>query len=237
MARLLSDCFRLFLRFWFDSSGVAMMRFLNPQSILFHALVASGACLLVGGKSPFAMEPPATTTETTKAETPKDVPADRRSRDRGASDRPLADPPKNERQLAEERKARDGARKRGEITFDDLKFDIEKGGEFKSEMITPEIEELNKKTVKLRGFILPTSVFQQKGIKQFVLVRDNQECCFGPGAALYDCVIVEMAAGKTASFSTRVVSVKGKLEIDSESFRYPEGGHYAIYKMTAEEVK
>ena len=147
------------------------------------------------------------------------------------------DPPKSEKQLAEERKARDAARKRGEITFDDLKFDIEKDGQFKKEMITKEIEELNKKTVKLRGFILPTSVFQQSGIKQFVLVRDNQECCFGPGAALYDCVIVEMEASKTATFSTRVVSVKGKLEIDPESFRYPEGGHYAIYKMTAEEVK
>jgi len=145
--------------------------------------------------------------------------------------------PKSEKQLAEERKARDAARKRGEITFDDLKFDIEKDGAFKKEMITKEIEELNKKTVKLRGFILPTSVFQQSGIKQFVLVRDNQECCLGPGAALYDCVIIEMQAGKTATFSTRVVSVKGKLEIDSESFRYPDGGHYAIYKMSAEEVK
>jgi hypothetical protein len=124
-----------------------------------------------------------------------------------------------------------------EITFDDLKFDIEKGGEFQKEMITPSIEELNKRTLKLRGFILPTSVFQQSGIKQFVLVRDNQECCFGPGAALYDCVIVEMAPGKTANFSTRVVSVKGKLEIDPDSFRYPDGGHYAIYKMTAEEVR
>lgn len=146
-------------------------------------------------------------------------------------------PKKSEKQLAEERKARDAARKRGEITFDDLKFDIEKGGEFKKEMITKEIEELNTKTVKLRGFILPTSVFQQSGIKQFVLVRDNQECCFGPGAALYDCVIVEMQPGKTANFSTRVVAVKGKIEIDSQSFQYPDGGHYAIYKMTAEEVK
>lgn len=147
------------------------------------------------------------------------------------------DPPKSERQLAEERKAREAARKRGEITFDDLKFNIEKGGEFKKEMITPEIRELDKKVVKLRGFILPTSVFQQSGIKQFVLVRDNQECCFGPGAALYDCVIVEMLPSKTATFSTRVVSVKGKIEIDAESFQYPDGGHYAIYKMTAEEVR
>ena len=160
-----------------------------------------------------------------------------RSRSTPSGSPTKTDPPKSEKQLAEERKARDAARKRGEITFDDLKFDIEKGGEFKKEMITKEIGELDKKTVKLRGFILPTSVFQNSGIKQFVLVRDNQECCFGPGALLFDCVIVEMEPGKTTTFSTRVVSVKGKLEIDSESFRYPEGGHYAIYKMTAEEVK
>jgi hypothetical protein len=171
----------------------------------------------------------------TSSESNPPVPSRSRSTPPGSPTK--TEPPKTERQLAEERKARDAARKRGEITFDDLKFDIEKGGEFKKEMITKEIGELDKKTVKLRGFILPTSVFQNSGIKQFVLVRDNQECCFGPGALLFDCVIVEMEPGKTATFSTRVVSVKGKLEIDSESFRYPEGGHYAIYKMTAEEVK
>ena len=145
--------------------------------------------------------------------------------------------PKTEKQLADERKAREAARKRGEITFDDLKFDIEKDGEFKPEMITKSLKELDKKTFTIRGFILPTSVFQQTGIKQFVLVRDNQECCFGPGALLYDCVIIEMAAGKSTNFATRVVTVKGKLEIDPESFRDPDGVCYAVYKMTAEEVK
>ena len=145
--------------------------------------------------------------------------------------------PKSERQLASERRAREAARKNGEITFDDLKFDIEKGDDFKPEMLTKEIKELDKKNVKLRGFILPTSVFQQAGIKQFVLVRDNQECCFGPGAAIYDCVIIDMMPGKTTNFATRVVTVKGKFETDTTSYQYPDGGYYAIYKMTAEEVK
>lgn len=145
--------------------------------------------------------------------------------------------PKTERQKADERKAREAARKRGEMTFDDLKFDIEKGAEFKPEMITKNLKELDKKTFTLRGFILPTSVFQQSGIKQFVLVRDNQECCFGPGAAIYDCVWVEMAPGKSTHFATRVVTVKGKFEIDTDSFQDSDGVHYAIYKMTADEVK
>ena len=77
-----------------------------------------------------------------------------------------------------------------------------------------------------------------ENIREFVLVRDNQECCFGPGAALYDCIMVTMAPGKSINFSTRVVAVKGVLEIDTESFLYPDSEeHYAIYKMTAEEVK
>ncbi len=145
--------------------------------------------------------------------------------------------PKTERQLAEERKSKEAARKNGELTFDDLKFEMEKDAQFEEKMITKEIRSLDKKVVKLRGYILPNSVFQQSGIKQFVLVRDNQECCFGPGAAIYDCVMIEMALGKTTNFATRVVTVKGKLEIDTKSFKDPDDGYYAIYKMTAEEVK
>jgi hypothetical protein len=80
-------------------------------------------------------------------------------------------------------------------------------------------------------------VFQQSGIKQFVLVRDNQECCFGPGAAIYDCILVEMEKGTTANFSTRPVAVKGRFEIDTESYRFPDGSLMAIYKMVASEVK
>ena len=49
-----------------------------------------------------------------------------RSRSNPSGSPTKTDPPKSEKQLAEERKARDAARKRGEITFDDLKFDIEK---------------------------------------------------------------------------------------------------------------
>ncbi|MBU6173298.1 MAG: DUF3299 domain-containing protein [Planctomycetes bacterium] len=163
-------------------------------------------------------------------------PANRFSRANG--NKPLVETPKTPEQLAKEKKDREAARKRGEITFDDLKFEMEKGGEFKATMLTDENKALDKKIWKLRGFILPTTLFSNSNIKEFVLVRDNQECCFGPGAALYDCVMVTMAPGKSINFSPRIVTVKGKLEIDTESFQYPDdGGYYAVYKMTAEEVK
>lgn len=138
--------------------------------------------------------------------------------------------------IVEERKSRESAKQKGELTFDDIKFDIEKGGKFKRSMITESIEALDKKTIQIRGYILPASVFKQNGIEEFVLVRDNMECCFGPGAALYDCIIVQMEKGKTADFSVRPIAVKGKFEI--KEFTYPDSDeHYAIYKLTAIEVK
>lgn len=124
-------------------------------------------------------------------------------------------------------------RRKGEINFDDLKFDIEKGGKFERKMLTKKIEALHKKTVRIRGYIFPT--MKQDGIKEFVLVRDNLECCFGPGAAIFDCIRVQMDKGLTTSYTTRPVAVRGKFEIDE--FRLPDGPLLAIYKMTAIEVK
>lgn len=119
------------------------------------------------------------------------------------------------------------------LTFDDIKFDIKKDAPFKRDMLTDKIESLSGSPIKIRGYILPS--FQQKGIKQFVLVRDNMECCFGPGAALYDCILVEMAPGKSASFTVRPVAVEGRFEISE--FIGPDGKHLAIYRMVGEEVK
>jgi|694.fasta_scaffold00058_53 hypothetical protein len=149
---------------------------------------------------------------------------------------PDSKPDTQAKQKAEDRTSRATALAKGDLTFDDLKFDIEKGGQFKRDMLTEEIEKLHRRDIRIRGFILPASVFKLTGFTEFVLVRDNMECCFGPGAALYDCIIVNMAKGKSADFSTRPVTVKGRFEV--KEFKYPDSDqHYAIYHLTATEVK
>ena len=70
---------------------------------------------------------------------------------------------------------------------------------------------------------------------QFVLVRDNQECCFGPGAALFDCILVEMQEGDTAEYTIRPVAVTGTFNI--QEFVGPDGHHLAIYHIAGESVK
>lgn len=119
------------------------------------------------------------------------------------------------------------------VSFDDIKFEMEKGTTFQRSMLTETIEAYAGRSIRLRGFIFPS--FQQDGIKQFVLVRDNQECCFGPGAALFDCVMVRMVPGKTASFSVRPVTVEGEFGI--EEWKDFEGAVRAIYHLKGTSVQ
>ncbi len=143
----------------------------------------------------------------------------------------------------QERKSSESARAKGEINFDDLKFEIEKDQPFDASMLIDDVKQLDGKKVKLRGYILPSTLFKETNIDQFVLVRDNQECCFGPGAALFDCVIIEMVPGKTTDFVTRPVTVEGKFKVDTEKYKYPGGvgpkgaSHFAIFRIHGESVK
>ena len=153
---------------------------------------------------------------------------------------PSADPP---RPKVEDRKSSAAARAKGEINFDDLKFDLEKDAAFEDQLLTDEIRELDGSKVKLRGYILPSTLFSETNISQFVLVRDNQECCFGPGAALFDCVMVQMVPGKTTDFVTRPVTVEGTFVIDTDTYRYPPGlsptgaTHMAVFRIEGESVQ
>ncbi len=119
------------------------------------------------------------------------------------------------------------------ISFDDITFKMEKDDSFKRSMLTKKIVALADKSVRIRGFILPS--FKQDGLTEFVLVRDNMECCFGPGAALYDCIMVRMQPGESTSFSVRPVMVEGQFSI--EEWRDFDGVVRAIYHLQGLSVK
>src|SRR5262245_34188624 len=123
--------------------------------------------------------------------------------------------------------------KRYDKTFDDLRFDITLEDKFRREMLTDPIEKLFGQRIRIRGFILPTA--QKSGLREFVLVRDNQECCFGPGAALYDCIFVQNQPGKTAEDTIRPVAVEGTFGF--KEIIGPDGRHLAIYHLDGETAR
>ena len=119
-----------------------------------------------------------------------------------------------------------------EATFDDVKFEMDKAEKFERTMLTPKVKSLFDQRIRIRGYMYPT--LRRKGLTQFVLVRDNMECCFGPGAALYDCVLVTMQPGRTAEYSIRPIAVEGTFRL--EELPGPDGRPLAIYQMAGEAV-
>jgi len=134
--------------------------------------------------------------------------------------------------------AQTGAAVRGangirETSFDDLKFPMEKTDAFAEAMLTNDVKSLFGERIRIRGYMYPTP--RKRGLKQFVLVRDNLECCFGPGAALFDCVLVSMQEGVTATYETYPIAVEGEFRF--EPLPGPDGRPLAIFQMVGEAVK
>ncbi|MBL9165291.1 MAG: DUF3299 domain-containing protein [Planctomycetaceae bacterium] len=121
-----------------------------------------------------------------------------------------------------------------ETTFDDLKFEMTKTELFDRAMLTSKVNALMDKKIRIRGYIFPT--LRKTGLNRIVLVRDNMECCFGPGAALFDCILVTMAPGKTAEYSIRPVAVEGTIRLE-ELQGGPDGRPLAIYQMVGDKVE
>ena len=113
------------------------------------------------------------------------------------------------------------------LTFDDVAFEMEIDSKFDRALLTDEILAMQGKVISLRGYILPNGT-KQTGNKGFILVRDNQECCFGPVAALFDCMLVRLKKGHLADYTVLPVEVTGRFQIKEKVI----GGRVmAIYRL------
>jgi hypothetical protein len=120
-----------------------------------------------------------------------------------------------------------------ESSFDDVKLPMEKTDAWHESRLTDRVKALFGKKIRIRGYMFPTS--RQQGLKRFVLVRDNLECCFGPGAALFDCILVSMNGDATAEYSIYPVTVEGEFRL--EVLPGADGRPLAIYQMTGDAVE
>ena len=92
---------------------------------------------------------------------------------------------------------------------------------------------LNGKKVFIKGFIYPGK--QQYGIKQFVLCRDQGDCCFGGNPKITDRIQVTLADPLTVSYSQRMFKVAGTFRI--EHTQTAEGLGAIYYHLDAEYVQ
>jgi hypothetical protein len=85
--------------------------------------------------------------------------------------------------------------------------------------IPPEIAALNGKKVFIKGYIRPDSVTVTRGIKRFLLVRDNNQCCFGDISTIkfHDQIDVEMVGSRRVDYDPGVFRIGGILQIEPQN--------------------
>lgn len=81
-----------------------------------------------------------------------------------------------------------------------------------TQQIPPEAMALNGKKVFIKGFVYPGN--ENTGIRQFILCRDNGDCCFGGQPPLSDMIQVTLADTQRLTFATHQFKVYGVFRIE-----------------------
>jgi hypothetical protein len=101
-------------------------------------------------------------------------------------------------------------------------------------LIPPEVKALDGKRVFIKGYIRPGSAPVRTGIDRFLLVRDNNQCCFGDLSKVkyYDQVAVKITSSHRVNDTLQLLRMGGILELHPENFNLGQG--YPIFTLRAD---
>jgi hypothetical protein len=121
------------------------------------------------------------------------------------------------------------------ISFDEMKPDEleERAGL----IVPPDIAALNGKHVFIKGYIRPGSAPVRTGIDRFLLVRDNQQCCFGDLSKVkyHDLMAVQMVGSLRVDDTSQILRLGGILHIFPQNLQYGPG--YPVFTLSADYVQ
>ncbi|MBL9125331.1 MAG: DUF4190 domain-containing protein [Planctomycetaceae bacterium] len=115
------------------------------------------------------------------------------------------------------------------VSFSQLQPDASRQGE----IFPPSALELDGKRVFIKGYVKPGA--QAGGIKEFLLVRDLRECCFGDSTPkLTDMVLVRLQDPLRADFSLWPRGLAGTLHVKPDALGRPDS---VLYSLDADYLK
>jgi hypothetical protein len=106
--------------------------------------------------------------------------------------------------------------------YDRISFETLKPNELEEragQAIPPEVQALAGKHVFIKGYIRPGSAPVRTGIDRFLLVRDNNQCCFGDLSKVkyFDQMAVQIVNSQRVEDTLQVLRMGGVLEIHPEN--------------------
>lgn len=112
------------------------------------------------------------------------------------------------------------------IHYDMLQPDPSQPGQ----VVPPAALDLEGRRVFIKGYTFPGP--QSKGVRQFMLLRDNRDCCFGGNPKISDMIEVTLDEPLTMDYSTRMRSVGGVFHV--EPTQGIDGLPHVIYHLAAD---
>lgn len=98
------------------------------------------------------------------------------------------------------------------------------------ELFPASARELDGQQVFIKGYVYPGS--QRTGIQQFILCRDNGDCCFGGEPKLTDMIQVTLKAPLRLNYATRAFRVAGTFRVEPAQAMHGLGG--VVYHLEAD---
>ena len=91
--------------------------------------------------------------------------------------------------------------------------------------------------VFIKGYIRPDSVTVPRGIERFLLVRDNNQCCFGDLSKIkyYDQIDVAMTGDNRVDYSQGLIRIGGILHIEPQNIAM--GDSAPVFSLKADYAK
>lgn len=104
-----------------------------------------------------------------------------------------------------------------------------------NQIVPPSAEQLDGKKIFIKGYVYQPSGGQMTDLKQFVLVRDKGQCCFGGDPKLTDMILVKLKGKLTAEFNMHVIKLAGTFRVS------PAGGLHGlgpvVYQLDADYIR
>jgi hypothetical protein len=103
--------------------------------------------------------------------------------------------------------------------------------------VPPSAVALEGKRIFIKGYIHP-SLGTGKGLKRFVMVRDNGDCCFGAATPkLTDMIYVQFKDPLRMDYTTRVVKIAGTFHVEQAAVKDAEELGAVLYHLEAEHAQ
>jgi hypothetical protein len=120
-------------------------------------------------------------------------------------------------------------------SFADLKPDeVDLRG---NHIVPPDVAKLDGQKVFIKGYFRPDSAKYTKNVREFLLVRDNNQCCFGDMSTVqfFDQMAVVMKGDLVVDYKPGLYRMGGKLHIKPENA--VNGSQMPVYVLEADHAE